>query len=43
MFGGELLVPFAQRKGLRRLNEASDAFAILLKIHRVSPTWRPRP
>jgi hypothetical protein len=33
MFGGELLMAFAQCEGLRRLHKASCALGIFLEIH----------
>src|SRR5262249_4657000 len=43
MFGGELLVPFAQGERLRRLDEAARALSVLLEIHIASLAYPHRP
>ena len=49
MFGGELLMPFPQRKGLGGLNETASAVGIFLDIHSAScpppasvARWQPQ-
>ncbi len=41
MLRRELLMPFTQRNGLRRLKEALGAIRIVLEIH--GPSFRPPP
>ena len=43
MLGGELLMPLAECKALRRLDETLGALGILLNIHSLSSTRQACP
>ena len=40
VFGGELLMPLAERIGLGGLHETAGAVGVILKIHHITPLLR---
>ena len=43
MFGGELLMAFAQGQRLRGLHETAGAVGVFLEIHRLTPSAHKAP